>query len=265
VKRICHIQLTPEQATLERCLRVPPHVLIFCSQALLTQNNDLLRRLCPRTSCCVVVNSVDTDRLCPGPPPGELVEELRLTPGQPVVSLIGQVCERKGHPHFLEMAGKLRAEFPQARFLVVGSDLQTGGAYQRQMEQYAQRLGVADVVSFLGFRTDVGDLIRASDVIVLPSRDEGLPLSLLEAAACAKPIVAYQTPGVDEVVLDGRNGFLTPHNAAALASAVGQLLHEPHTREQMGQAGREHMEKKFSLKAQVEAIQSIYDRLLGGN
>jgi glycosyltransferase involved in cell wall biosynthesis len=261
-KRLCHLQLTPQPGALERSFRIPPHAVITCSHSMLAENADLLARICPSAIRRAIVNAVDTDRLIPGPPSERLLQELRLAPGTRVVSILGQVSERKGHPRFVEMAKALAAEFPRTRFLVIGSDLKTAGAYEHQMKDYARDLGVDGIVSFLGFRSDTGDLIRASDVIVLPSRDEGLPLSLVEAAACAKPIVAYHLPGVAEAVLNGQTGIVTAPNLTELVQAVGKLLREDTLREQMGTAGRRHMEENFSLAAQTAHIQNLYAELL---
>src|SRR5207249_2818165 len=91
----------------------------------------------------------------------------------------------------------------------------------------------------------------------------GLPLALVEAAACAKPIVAYRIPGVDEVIVDGRTGFLTPPSVPALVDAVRRLLTSRDLREQFGTGGRDHVVRAFSLAGQVAAVQDIYDELLG--
>ena len=132
--------------------------------------------------------------------------------------------------------------------------------------EYAAKLGIADQVLFLGFRSDVLDLIRISDVVVLPSHAEGMPMSILEVGACAKPIVAYRIPGVDEVVEDEKTGFLTPENdIMGLAQAVKRLLVNPELKEKIGQSARRHIEGNFTLKRYTQSVEVLYDALFESN
>jgi glycosyltransferase involved in cell wall biosynthesis len=263
IKAICHLHLRPQISQLRRALRIPPHAVITCSRALLEENRAAFAEICPTTKLRAIPNGVNANEFSPAPPSPRLCSELALREGELVVSIVGQISARKGHPAFLEMAALLRDRFPHARYLVIGSDLERKGEYQREMEALAGHLGVAGVVRFLGFRNDVVDLMRASHVVVLPSVDEGLPLSLLQAAACGKPIVAYRIPGVAEVVHDGRNGCLTEHRALDLAEAVGSVLADAEYRERLGAEGRRMAVETFSLDAQVRSIHDLYDEVLG--
>ncbi len=180
-----------------------------------------------------------------------------------VVTIVGSVSERKGHRDFLDAAKGVLLRRPSSLFLVVGDDLDGKGAYRLAMEEYARKLGIAEHVRFVGFRSDTEAWIAASDVIVLPSMKEGLPLSLAEAHGCGKPVVATRVDGIPEVVEEGVTGFLfEPHDVAGMAAALTRLLEDVPLRIRMGAEGRQRSERIFSQKAHAAKVQQIYDRLL---
>jgi glycosyltransferase involved in cell wall biosynthesis len=121
-------------------------------------------------------------------------------------------------------------------------------------------------VELLGTRRDVAELLAASDVFVLSSRSEGLPMSILEAMAAGLPVVASAVGGVPELVVDGETGLLVPPgDPAALASALSRLVADPDLRRRLGAAGRERAEKRFSLHRFREEHVQLYERLLAGS
>jgi glycosyltransferase involved in cell wall biosynthesis len=150
-----------------------------------------------------VENAVDTMRYRPPQDVGQLRRSLEIEVTSQIVTIVGSISERKGHRDFLDAARLILARRPRTLFLVLGDDLEGNGAYRLVMEEHARACGIADRVRFLGFRTDTADWIAASDVIVLPSLKEGLPLSLAEAHGCAKPVVATRIDGIPEIVEDG--------------------------------------------------------------
>lgn len=124
-------------------------------------------------------------------------------------------------------------------FLIVGEDIIYGGNYRKKMEDQINELKIRQDVHFLGFRPDMLDIIRSSDVIVLPSHEEGMPMTILEAGACAKPVVAYRIPGVEEIIIDGINGILVEeNNVSALASAVDRILIDKILKNKLGECAR---------------------------
>lgn len=150
---------------------------------------------------------------------------------------------------------------PEARVMVVGE-----GPERPALETEIARLGLGDRVHLLGFRSDVPDLLAASDLFVLPSLFEGLPLSILEAMAAGKPVVATAIGGNDEAVVDGATGLLVPPgDPQALADAIRALLRDPERRRRLGEAGRRRAEAEFSATAMVRRIAAIYDELLAAS
>src|SRR5262249_55047575 len=117
-------------------------------------------------------------------------------------------------------------------------------------------------VRFLGHRDDVPGLLAAADVLVLPSRYEGLPNVVLEAMRFRKPVVATAAPGTTELVIDGVTGRLVPvGKAAALAQALGGVPGDPEPARRMGEAGRARVEAEFTASAMVDRFADLYESL----
>jgi glycosyltransferase involved in cell wall biosynthesis len=175
----------------------------------------------------------------------------------PVVLTVARLTEAKGLNHLLEAVALL----PGILLLVVGD-----GADRSALELRAQQLGIERRVRFLGHRMDIPDLLRPVDVFVLPSLSEGLPLSILEAMAAAKPVVATAISGVNEVVVHGETGFLVPaRDPDMLASAIRGLLADSELAARFGAAGRRRVEEHFSMGRMVSATERVYDEVLAAS
>jgi glycosyltransferase involved in cell wall biosynthesis len=137
------------------------------------------------------------------------------------------------------------------------------GPLRSELEAERRALAVDAVVEFAGEVPDVRPYLEDGDVFVLASLSEGMPVSVLEAMAAGLPVVASAVPGLEEVVVDGQTGFLTPPgDAAALAARLGQLIDDPSLRTALGEAGRARAEEHFSLPAWRDAHFSLYRSLL---
>ncbi len=264
-KRICHLHFPAEKldGELGYTFRVEPHFVIACSESVAQSYRPLLEASYPRVPLRVLVNFADTKRFSPGPPPPALIGELGIGGKGPIITLCGQVSVRKGHADLLKAARLVLAKLPSAVFLIVGEDILLRGEYERRMKSMAEELGIAASVKFLGFRSDVHDVLRATDLVVLPSYAEGMPLSLIEASACAKPIVAYNIPGVDEVIEDGRTGRWVPvGDVDALARVICELTAAPELLKAMGTQGRRRVEEQFTLEAYTQRLEQMYEEIL---
>jgi len=119
-------------------------------------------------------------------------------------------------------------------------------------------------VEYWGWRTDMTTVFQQAHVVCLPSYREGLPKALIEAAACARPIVTTDVPGCREVVRDGDNGFLVPaRDDARLADALRRLVASGSLRERMGRRGRERAEQEFSLDRVIRETLDVYRSAAG--
>jgi glycosyltransferase involved in cell wall biosynthesis len=179
----------------------------------------------------------------------------RLTNG-PTVLEVARLAEVKGQRVLLSALTKL-----DASALLVGRDLERGGAYEHELRREAERLGVSDRVVFAGQRDDVPGLLAGCDVLCLPSSVEGLPLVVLEAMAQGKPVVATAVGGTPELVVDGKTGLLVPPgDAGALAAALERVLRDPELARRLGEAGRHRVMESFSLSAMTERVLGLYTR-----
>ena len=161
----------------------------------------------------------------------------------------------KGHPTLLEAWSSVVAAVPNATLLVVGE-----GSRREALEAMAHELGVADRVVFTGRRDDVPAVTAALDVAVLPSYREALGLTILEAMALSRPIVASNVGGIPEMVEDGVTGLLVPpHDAEALAAAIIRLLRDHPLADTLGRAGHDLVHEKFCIERMVSAVEQIYD------
>jgi glycosyltransferase involved in cell wall biosynthesis len=218
---------------------------------------------CPAHKVRVVPNGVDVDRFRPRPPRDELRAELCLPAGTPTVAIVAALRPEKNHELFLRVAAGVVQQVPSARFLVIGD-----GPRRGLLMDLARELEIHDAVQFLGTRSDVADLLALTDVVVLTSRMEANPVSILEAMAAEKPVVAPCVGSIPESVADGVTGFLAaPGNESDLARRIVELLTDHDKAQSMGHAARVKAVALHSLDAMVAGYQALleelYDRKCG--
>jgi glycosyltransferase involved in cell wall biosynthesis len=217
----------------------------------------------PAESIETVHNGVDAEALAARPPPG-LRAELGLSPDALVIGLVGRLAPVKGQRELLEAVARLRPAFPSLQAVVVGDDLERGGAYRAELEHVAHELEVGDAVRFTGFRPDAADALQELDAVVFPSWIEGLPLTVLEAMAHGKPVVATAVGGTPEAVADGEAGLLVPpRDVAALAAGLERILADGGLRVSLGRAGAARVRRDFTAEAMERRILEIYAEVRG--
>ena len=168
----------------------------------------------------------------------------------------------KGHRYLLEAVAKCGGELSGARIFLAGD-----GSQRTALETQLAELGIADKVELLGFRDDVPDLIHACDLFVLPSLDEGLGTSAIDALVAGKPVVATTSGGLPEVLRNrncgAQHGWLVPPaDADALAAAIVSALSNPDEAGRRATAGQQYARERFSQQAMVEATLAEYNRVI---
>ena len=176
---------------------------------------------------------------------------VRRSPGRQRVTFVGFLSERKGVTTVVEAAAVVLARHPEATFWIVGPD---GGCLASVTERIKQ-LGVDERVLLLGERDDVGRILDESCVFVLPATADPLPLVVLEAMRAGVPVVATTSGGCEEMVIDGKTGYLVPiGDVAALADRICRLLADPTAAAEMGRRGRELFLNHFSYPQFMQSV-----------
>ncbi len=204
----------------------------------------------------VIYNAVDWAQLQTTVERDELRASVDVPAGAPLLTIIARLTEQKGHRILLDALA--RPDLAQAHLLVVGD-----GPLRAALERQALGLGLSARVRFVGARRDLGNILGATDVFVMPSFWEGLPLAMVLAMGAGLPVVATRVAGIPEVVQDGVTGLLVPPgDSSALGAALSRVVNDDPTRVLLGQAARAFVRPRFGIDGYVNAITGLYDRLL---
>jgi len=181
---------------------------------------------------------------------------LGLTADEPVIAIVARLVPIKDVGLFLQALARLRSG---ATGLIVGD-----GEERARLEAFAASLGVASRCRFLGWRRDVRSVYAAADVVVLTSRNEGSPVSIIEAMAAGRAVVCTDVGGVADVVTSGSSGMLVPYgDPDALAASIDGLLRDPDLRERLGADARRSVYPRYDVSRLVTDIATLYTSLVG--
>ncbi len=208
----------------------------------------------------VIRSAVDTEQLAGSADCAAVRAEFAVPEDACVVAAVGQLIPRKGHRYLLQAVADLRHRYPQLRLVVFGE-----GYLNNQLRAQAGSLGLGDVVQFAGFRDDLDDFMGCIDILAHPALAEGLGVATLKAAAAAVPVVGFAAGGLPEAVVDGETGLLTPpEDVDALAQALATLIDDAELRQRLGAAGRDRMQKEFSIATMADKHVNLYETVLNG-
>ena len=197
--------------------------------------------------------------LDPPRPRDEVRRELGLRADDVVVGTIARLFHLKGHDDLLAAAPSLCARHPRLRFLWVGD-----GLLRAQFERRIAEMGLKDrfVLTGLVPPARIPELAHAMDVLVHPSRREGLARALPQASLAEKPVVTYDVDGNREGAVDGQTGFvIPPFDQPKLIASIDRLLADEQLRHSMGKAGRRFALGRFDAKVMVDALETLYGEL----
>jgi L-malate glycosyltransferase len=205
----------------------------------------------------IIHNGIDLDRF-----KSIRSDRNRLFPGlqdcKLVVNVANMHSDIKGQPLLINAAREVCANFPQARFVLIGD-----GTRRTAFESMAAELGLKQNFLFLGQRHDVADLLACCDIAVLASQAEGFPNALLEYMAAGLSAIATDVGGSSEVVEHGVSGLLTaPDDPSALAKSILSLLQNPAAALELARAGRERVRRDFSFDRLISDVDAMYTELL---
>ncbi|MBP6964204.1 MAG: glycosyltransferase [Armatimonadetes bacterium] len=219
------------------------------------------RERVPDDKLIVVRNGVNAERFRAGEAERASVRtELGVTEHTFLVGTLARLVEPKALHVMIEAVSIASKDVPGIRLLIVGD-----GPLRAELDKCASDLGVRDGVIFTGARSDVPGLLAAMDVFALSSIREGLPISLLEAMAAGKPIVATRVGGIPDVIADREDGLLVePDAPQAFADAICDLAADADLASRLGQRAAEKAESDYSVKATARKLEEIYARLSAG-
>jgi glycosyltransferase involved in cell wall biosynthesis len=204
-----------------------------------------------------IPNGVPAERVQPSRSPTDVRAELGIGDAFMMLST-GRLAEQKGLEYLIRAAALLPNDMPSAKIVLAGV-----GPLETQLSRLVSHLGLGDTVKLVGHRSDVGDLLAAADLVVLPSLWEGLSISLLEAMAAAKPVVTTAIGSNREVTNDGETAVLVPpKDAVSLAAAIRSLAIDRTRLEELGRRGQEAQLERYTLQRMLDAYLDEYDRLL---
>lgn len=203
-----------------------------------------------------IANGIDPDRF--NVPPEVRRDTRTLLSGSdgPLIVTVARLVWFKGLDTLIDAVPALLARHPRARIAIVGD-----GPLREILEARADALGLADRIVFLGERRDVPEILAAADIFVLPSVSEGMPISILEAMAASRPVVATRVGGVPDLVSEDETGIVVPaRDPEALSAALIRLADDPALAGGMGAAGRQRLDASFSAQAMVTRTAVLYRR-----
>jgi glycosyltransferase involved in cell wall biosynthesis len=242
---------------------------IAVSRAVLLDAQAVL----PRLPIELIYNAIDTDEFSPGPVPGDSLDRLaglpEAKPNTIRIGLVATFARWKGHEVFLKAATHLmeRRLQPDARFFIIGGPIyQTSGSQfsARELRTFAAERGIDAHVGFIPFQRNPADVYRALDIVVHAStQPEPFGRTIVEAMACARPVIVSQTGGAAELFTHGRDALgVPPNDPAPLASALGDLIVDIGRRECLGRNARPAVLEHFSRQRLGPQILGAYNRFL---
>lgn len=244
-----------------------PNWMLFCpvermmaskADCICTINReDYARARKMRTPRAAYIHGVgiDTDRLRPGENPTDLRNELGLPKEAFLVLSVGELNANKNQQVIIRAIARMKD--PAIHYVLCGK-----GDQRQNLEVLARELDIADHIHFLGYRKDIADICRQSDVFALPSRREGLPFAAMEAMYCGLPLVNSGIRGLTDITEDGVSGYICdPDDTERYAGSIRKLKNAPEDRSRMGERNQKTVEAYTAARTKQEILQLIRELL----
>lgn len=207
----------------------------------------------------VIFNGIPLDKFrdVPRKAAEEVANELGIETAAPIVGTVARLDDQKGVRYLLRAVSSIKADVPGTKVLIIGD-----GNLREELEEEAERLGIAEDVIFTGERRDVPRFYKLMDVKVISSLYEGTTLTVFEAMAAGTPVVATTVDGVEEVIEDGSTGILIPpRDPQSIAEAVTTLLRNPDRAQRLSEQAKQTV-KQYDVRTSMRRIENLYRRLL---
>ncbi len=190
--------------------------------------------------------------------------KLGLPLHRPLVASVGELNPLKGHEDFIAAASRVAVQNGDVDFVIVGDNRSNGREYREKLKTIAEASGLGDRLHFVSWVDELASLMKAADVFVSASYTESFGLAILEAMACATPVVATRTEGAQELIEAGKSGLLVDVGKIdELASAISRLLDDDSLRRRLGGEAAIHARERFGVDRMVEETESVYMEEIG--
>jgi glycosyltransferase involved in cell wall biosynthesis len=213
------------------------------------------------TKIRVIYNGVDFEEANKIHPNYKLLERYGYDDNHMVVGMIANLTSQKRHVDFISAAKRVKACLPETKFFIIGltHPVKDSINYEKYLRKKVKDIGMNRDVLFIGFYSNIFEMVSAVDLIVLPSIGEGLGVAILEAMAKGKSVVASDSGGIPELVKDRITGLLVPPKSPEkLAEAIIYILKNPRIAQSMGRAGRKRARRLFDIKKIVKEYEKLY-------
>jgi len=207
----------------------------------------------------IIPNGIDVARFKMDNLEKRLKQELGIGPEDQLITTVGTLSRVKNQAMLLKAVAQLVPICPKLRLVIVGD-----GPLKQELLTLQEELGLKGHCHLLGQRKDIPEILSETDIFVSTSLWEGLPLSILEAMAAGKPVVATAVPGTIEVLEEGSGLLVTSDNAADLGQALKTLIENPVQRAALGKRAQERVSRHYSLEGNVLQWQALYEELIQG-
>lgn len=254
---IWHVRDFLEGVSFRSFFIVATQRLVSC---IITNSKAVSRIFKDKRKVKVIYNSIDMTPY-QNSEKKDVRQEFSISKEAFVLVSVGRLHPEKGFGYLIRSLPLIVKTFPQTYLLIVGDASLGSKKYEEDLRELAKELGLGGHVILTGFRKDVPDIIKNSNLFVLPSIKEPFGLVTLEAMAASKPVVATKTGGTMEVV--GETAILVePEDSAQLSEAIIKVMRDSELAEEMGRKGRQRAEEQFSLEKLITSIGETYKQLL---
>jgi len=257
---VCHIRQTRKLIRREK-------ILARWVDKIIVLNKDvyhLYKKDISESKLRIVYDGIEVDIRRVNEFAGSRVREEFNLDSHPLAGVIGRIVEGKGQKEFILAAKEVLKTKADVKFIIVGDAKGDDSKYYKEVKELVKKENLDNHIIFTGWRDDINDIVSALDIFVFASTfPEGFGLTVIEAMALKKPVVATDIPGPRDIVVDGKTGFLVPPgDIKAMTEKIIYLLDNPDVAKKMGECGRKRVEQYFDIKKAVEKIEKIYGEVL---
>jgi glycosyltransferase involved in cell wall biosynthesis len=233
--------------------------LIFVNQ--MTRSAYLKLYRLNRSKCTTIYNGVDFSDFYNTEKRADTRRKLNLDPMDVMLLSTGNLTEVKGHTYLISAVARLIEKGLRIKCFIAGQ-----GLLENDLSEQIKKFGLSNVVMLLGYRNDVAELLNACDLFCMPSLNEALGYSLIEAMAVGKPIVASDVGGIPEVVSHGKEGLLVrPKDAKTLSDTIESLLSDTSLMNELGSNALQKVKNRFSISRMQETSKKLFEKVLNEN